>query len=181
MFDVPQHIRFCDTLAAISSPKPKSNPKKLTLPSKSTTSPLPKVGKEETPERRKSIAQPVTETKQVEEEEGKSTGSNSSHSSVNQVNTTINLSNMVDSRLDKQLNYVLNKCCLAVNINHEIRQMFKENDVYQFEDFITSDIQSLTDMKRKKHNTTVSFVHQKLTKIYNTILYYNFLQSDDSS
>ena len=29
-----------DTLATISSPKPKTNPKKLTLPSKSTTSPL---------------------------------------------------------------------------------------------------------------------------------------------
>ena len=39
-----------DTLAAISSPKPKSNPKKLTLPSESTISPLLTVGKEETPE-----------------------------------------------------------------------------------------------------------------------------------
>ena len=37
-----------NTLATISSPKPKSNPKKLTPPSKSTTSPLPAVG-EETP------------------------------------------------------------------------------------------------------------------------------------
>ena len=75
-----------DTLATVSSPKPKSNSKKLTPPSESTTSPLSTVGKEETPERRKSIAQPVTETKQdnIEEEEAKSTGSDSSHLSVNQ-------------------------------------------------------------------------------------------------
>ena len=57
-----------DTLATISSPKPKSNPKKLTPPSKSTTSPLPTVGKEETPERRKSIVQAVTKKKNIKEE-----------------------------------------------------------------------------------------------------------------
>ena len=65
-----------DTLATVSSLNPKSNPKKLTPPSKSTTSPLSTVDEEETLERRKSIAQPITETKQdnIEEEEAKSTG-----------------------------------------------------------------------------------------------------------
>ena len=98
-----------DTLATISSPKAKLNPKKLTPPSKSTTSPLPIVGEEETPERRKSFVQAVTETKQdnFKEEETKSTGSDSDLSSVNQVGTTINLSNMADPRLDKQLDHVL--------------------------------------------------------------------------
>ena len=102
-----------DTLTTVSSPKPKSNPKKLTPPSESTTSPLPKVGEEETPERRKSIAQPVTETKQdnIEEEEEKSTESDSSHLSVSQVGTTINLSIMVDSRLDAQLDHVSSIMC----------------------------------------------------------------------
>ena len=59
--------------------------------------------------------------------------------------------------------------------------MFKENDLYQFEDFITSNMQSLTDMKRKKHNSTVGFVHWKLTKIYNVILYHTFLRSDTAT
>ena len=42
-------------------------------------------------------------------------------------------------------------------------------------------MQSLTEMKRKKHSTTVDFVHRKITQIYNVILYYKFLRSDDSS
>ena len=153
-----------DTLATISSPKPKPNPKKLTPPSRSTTSPLPTVGKE-TLERGKPIAQAVTETKQdnIEEEEEKSTESDSSHSSVIQVGTTINLSSMADSRLDKQLNHVLTEYYLAVSVNHEVRQMFKETDLYQFEDFIICDMQSLTEMRRKKHNTTVGFVYWKHT------------------
>ena len=60
-------------------------------------------------------------------------------------------------------------------------KMFKENDVYQFEDFITSHKKSLQEMKRKKGKTTAGFVHRKLTQVYNVMLYYKFLRSDDSS
>ena len=110
-----------DTLATISFPKPKSNPKKLTPPSESTTSSLPTVGDEETPERRRSIVQAVTETKQnIEEEKEKSTGSDSNHSSVNQVGITINPSNMADPRLDAQLDHVLEEFCLVDSVSHEI-------------------------------------------------------------
>ena len=60
---------------------------------------------------------------------------------------------MADPRLDKQLDHVLEEFCLAVGVNHEIRQMFKENDLYQFEDFVNYDMKSLQEMKRKKGNT----------------------------
>ena len=110
-----------DTLATVSSPKPKSNSKKLTPPSESTTSSLPTVGDEETPERRRSIVQAVTETKQnIEEEEEESFKSDSSHSSVNQVSITINSSNMTNKRVDAKLEYLLAQYCLAIGNNHEI-------------------------------------------------------------
>ena len=60
--------------------------------------------------------QVVTVTKQAKSSEDsssednskqESTGSDSNRSSVNQVGTTINLSNMADPRLDKQLDHVL--------------------------------------------------------------------------
>ena len=88
---------------------------------------------------------------------------------------------MADSRLDKQLDHVLTEYCLVIGVNHKVRQMFKENDLYQFEDFVICDTQSLTGMERKNHNTTVGFVHRKRTQIYNVIIYYKFLQSDNSS
>ena len=107
-----------------------------------------------------------------------STESDSSHSSVTQVGTIINLSNMADPRLDVPLEHVLTEYCLAIGDNHEIRQMFKENDLYQFEDFVRSDMKSLTEMKRKKYNTTVPFNHWKITLIHDVVLYYKFLLSD---
>ena len=82
---------------------------------------------------------------------------------------------MADLRLDTPLEHVLTEYFLAIGDNHEIRQMFKENDLYRFEDFIRSDMQSPKEMKRKKHNTTVPFNHWKLTQIYDVILYYKFL------
>ena len=125
---------------------------------------------EETPERRKSIAQPVTETKQdIEEEEKKSTQSDSRHLSVNQVsNSTGNknkessndgnstggesallvtmATNLIvgeDQRLDTQLDHVLQEFLLAKGSNHEIRQMFKECNLYQFEDFVECKVEEI--------------------------------------
>ena len=130
-----------DTLATVSSPKPKSNPKKLTPPSESTTSPLSTVGKEETPERRKSIAQPVTETKQAKSSEessndGNSTGDESALLVTHPVTMAANLTAGADQRLDTQLDHILEEFLLTKGGNHEIRQMFKECNVYQFEDFV---------------------------------------------
>ena len=96
--------------------------------------------------------QVVTVTKQAKSSEDsssdnnskqKSTGSDSNRSSVNQVGTTINLSNMANPRLDKQLDHVLEEFLLAIGANHEGRKMFKENDLYQFEDFVAYDMKSL--------------------------------------
>ena len=119
-------------------------------------------------------AKPSEDSSSDDNSKQESTGSDSNCSSVNQVGTTINLSNMADPHLDKQLNHVLEKFLLANGANHEIRQMFKECNVYQFEDFIGCDMQALTEMKRKQHILTVGFVHWKRTQIYNVILYYKF-------
>ena len=147
-----------DTLATVSSPKLKSTPKKLTPPSESTASLLSTVGEEKTPERRKSIAQPVRETKQdnIEEEEAKSTGSDSSHSSVNQVGnstgdksvekegsqneepdgeeipvTQANMSTLFDTKLK----HVLNNYLIATGADHDIRKAFIHEHFFTFEDF----------------------------------------------
>ena len=82
---------------------------------------------------------------------------------------------MADPRLDTKLEYLLTDYFLAIGNNHEVRQMFKENDLYQFEEFISCYMQALTEMRRKKHSTTVGFTHRKLTLIYDVVLYYQFL------
>ena len=66
---------------------------------------------------------------------------------------------MADPRLDAKLEHLLTEYFLAIGNNHEIRKMFKENDLYQFEDFVNYDMKSLEEMKRKKGNTTSGFVH----------------------
>ena len=53
---------------------------------------------------------------------------------------------MADSSLDTKLEHLLTDYFLAISNNHEIRQMFKENDLYQFEEFMTCDMQALTEM-----------------------------------
>ena len=88
---------------------------------------------------------------------------------------------MADSRLDAKLDHLLTEYFLSIGNNHEIRQMFKENNLYQFEEFIACDIQSLTEIKRKKHNTMVPFNHRKLTLIHDIVLYYKFLLSDTAT
>ena len=54
-----------------------------------------------------------------------------------------------DPRLDKQLDHVLEEFLLARGGSHEIRLMFKECDLYQFDDFIMCDVEHLEEMKRK--------------------------------
>ena len=150
-----------DSLASVTSPPKASKTKK----SSKKQAPL------ESPEEKGIIAQVVTNTKQAKSSsDDNSTGSKSALF-VPQIN-------MADPRLDAKLEHLFTEYCLAVSNNHEIRQMFKGNDLYQFEDFIRCDIQSLTEMKRKKYNTTVPFNHWKLTLIHDVVLYYKFLRSD---
>ena len=82
-----------------------------------------------------------------------------------------NLTANADPSLDKQLNHILEEFLLAKGGNHEIRLMFKGRDLYQFRNFIVCDMQALEEMKRKQHNTTKGFDHQKRTFIYNVIRY----------
>ena len=90
-----------------------------------------------------------------------------------------NLTAGADQRLDTQLDHVLEELLLAKGGNHEIRQMFKECNVYQFEDFVEYEVEQIEEMKRKQHNATKTFDTQKVTQVYNMIRYYNFLQSNN--
>ena len=89
-----------------------------------------------------------------------------------------NLTAGADQRLDTQLDHVLQEFLLAKEGNHEIRQMLKEYNLYQFRDFVSCDMPALEEIKRKQHNTTKGFDHRKCTLIYNVIRYHHFLRSD---
>ena len=98
---------------------------------------LPTVSKDlkqasvDSPEHEKGTkAQVVTATKQNKssiEEEEQSTGSDLTDLPVTQVDTTINLSSMADSRLDAKLEHLLTNDFLAIGNNHEVQKMFIEN------------------------------------------------------
>ena len=79
-----------------------------------------------------------------------------------------------DPRLDKQLDHVLKKFLLVKGGGHEIRQMFKEEEIYQFMNFVDYTVEDLEDLRRKSHNSMKGFNKQKVTQIYNVIRYYNF-------
>ena len=80
------------------------------------------------PERKRTTAQVVKETKQnkISNKEEHSTGSDSTDLPVTQVNTTLNLSSMADSRLDAKMEHLLIYYFLAKGNNHKIRKMFRE-------------------------------------------------------
>ena len=85
-----------------------------------------------------------------------------------------NLTPGADPRLDKQLDNVLKEFLLAKGGGHEIRQMFKEEEIYQFMNFVDYTVEDLEDLRRKSHNSMKGFNKQKVTQIYNVIRYYNF-------
>ena len=90
-----------------------------------------------------------------------------------------NLTPGADSRLDKKLDHILQEFLLAVGKDHEIRQMFKEEELYQFMDFIDYTVEDLEEMKMKSHTSTKGFNKRKVTQIYNVIRYYSFLGDSD--
>ena len=154
-------------MASLSSPVKSTKSKKLPPVRERKKAVLPTVSENlkqasiDSPEREKgTIAQVVTETKQNKtsiKEEAQSTGSDSTDLSVTQVDITINLPSMADSRLNVKLKHLLTTYFLAIGNNHEARQMFKENDFYDFEEFNSCDKQALTEIKRKKNNVMVGF------------------------
>ena len=73
-----------------------------------------------------------------------------------------NLTANADPRLDKQLDHVLQEFLLAKGRNHEIRQMFKEGNIYQFEDFVGYEVEHLEDLRRKSYTTTKGLLSGKL-------------------
>ena len=58
---------------------------------------------------------------------------------------------------------------MAIGKDHEIRQMFKEENVYQFMDFVDYTVEQLEELRRKSGNTTKGFKKRKVTQIYNVI------------
>ena len=92
-----------------------------------------------------------------------------------------NLTAGADQRLDTQLDNVLQEYLLAKGSNHEVRQMFKAENLYEFEYFVGYEVEDLEAMKRTQNNTTKVFSKRRVTMIYNVIRYYKFLQSDTTT
>ena len=88
-----------------------------------------------------------------------------------------NLTAGADPRLDKHLDHVIQEFLLAQGGNHEIRQIFKEENTNQFEDFVGYKVEHLKTLRRKSYNTTKGFAKRKIVPIYNVIRYYNYLQT----
>ena len=110
--------RKIESLSLLSTPVAASrNLKKL-----STLSEDQKQAAVDSAEHERTIAQVVTETKQnkANNKTDHSTGSDLTDLPVTQVNTTINLSSMADSRLDAKLKHLLTNYFLAIGNNHEI-------------------------------------------------------------
>ena len=86
-----------------------------------------------------------------------------------------NLTAGADQRLDTQLGHVLQEYFLARGGNHEVRKMFREENIYEFEGFVGYKVEHLEALKRTQNNTTKVFNKRKVTLIYNVICYYKFL------
>ena len=139
----------------------------------------------ESPKDKGIIPQVVTVTKEAKTSEDKnssnddnSTEDESALLATNPVTMAGNLTPGADIRLDKKLDHVLEEFLLAKGEKHEIRQMFNECNVYQFDDFVDYELEHIQAMKRKQHNTMKGFDSRKVTQVYNVICYYNFLLSD---
>ena len=126
------------------------------------------------------------QAKSSEESSSDNNSSDKNEESSNDSNSTkgallvtmaVNLTAGVDQHLDTQLDHVLQEYLLAKGGNQEVRQMFRDCNIYQFEDFVGYEVENLKDLRRKQHNTTKGFTKRKVTLIYNVIRYYNYLQS----
>ena len=93
-----------------------------------------------------------------------------------------NLSSMANSRLDTKLEHFLTHYFLAKGDNHEIWQMFKDNDSYDFEEFTSCNKQEFLEMRSKSNiNVMKGFNDQKITLIHNVVLYHHFIRSSNNT
>ena len=168
-----QHIDSHDSLFDIGSPydsrKNKRSRKKQAPP--------------KSPKEKGVIPQVVTVTKEAKtsEDENSSNDDNSTASALpvtNPVTMSGNLTPGADPRLDKKLDHVLEEFVLAKGGNNDIRQTFKEEELTDFRDFVTYELEHIQDLRRKQGNTTKVLNKQKVTQVYNAIRYYNYLLTD---
>ena len=93
---------------------------------------------------------------------------------THQVTMATNLTAGADPRLDKKLDHILEEFVLARGGNHKIKQVFKEENLINFEVFQNYELDHVKEMKRKQGNTTKSLNNQKVIMVYNVIRYYQF-------
>ena len=81
---------------------------------------------------------------------------------------------------DAKLEHLLIYYFYATGPNHKIPLMFKENELYQFENFIGYDKQRLLDMRRQKDNVSTPFDDLRIKLINNVLLYYHFMRNNNN-
>ena len=136
----------------------------------------------ESPAATETTPQVVTETKQAKLSNSSNNNSSDDNSTGNEnasITMVSNLTAGADPSLDKKLDHVIEEFLLAKGGNHKIRQRFKEENIYQFEDYIDYTVEDLELLRRKSHNIMKGFSKQKGTQIYNVIRYYKFLCDAD--
>ena len=154
---------YIESLAKASSPPKVRKPKKLSE----------KPALFESPEVTKNPSQVVTLPKiQQVKTSGESSSNNSTESKYASVTMATNLTAGVDQRLDTQLDHILQEYLLVKRDNHEVRQMFKAENLYKFEYFVGFEVEDLEAMKRTQKNTKKAFNKRRVTMIYNRIRYY---------
>ena len=81
---------------------------------------------------------------------------------------------------DKKLEHLLNTYYYIKSDKHEIWQVFVENNILTYDEFVDSqNLESLRKMKYTKGTTSVdAFSSGKLILVNNVLLYYNFLRQE---
>ena len=137
----------------------------------------------------------------IEEEEAKSTGNDSSHSSVNQINNSTGeeseekkgLQNKepdgeeipatqanMSTPFDTKLKHVLNNYLSATGADHDIRKAFIHEQIFTFEEFTTGcDVENIKTFQQNDGTSLVqAFSNVKLKMICHVLLYYQILMDD---
>ena len=193
-----------DTLAAISSPKPKPRSKKQSQRSKSTTSPSKKLN---SPGSESGITASivVTETKKKEsqvesssEDDESSTLSEGTKAEEQQSPTHSEESKKdeglqnkepegdpatqanMSTTFDMKLEHVFNNYLSATGADHDIRKAFIHEQISTFEDFTGGcTVENVKTFQRNDGTSLVqAFSNVKLTMIGNVLNYYQFLMND---
>ena len=94
-------------------------------------------------------------------------------SSISTTNTQSNMSNF-----DNEFKYLCTHYFYVNGNNHHIRLMLDQNGVHLFKDFMRCDKDDLKTLKRKKNNAFISLNSLNVKKIYDAILYYEFMRTN---